>query len=525
MRGHYRRIKIGIGFMKLSKIMAIALAMACLLTGCLPEELPEEPDDMMLPPFAAEEQPEEEGPLLPSRFALPYMPGRSLDPVDCVDGMQQVVSSLLCEGLFRLDGSFEPQPCLCISYTHDETASRYTFSLRPDAQFSDGTPLTGRDVKATLERACASERYRSRLAGISSISASGDSVTVSLSSPNAAFAALLDVPIVKSGVQGNVPVGTGPYFYTEEETGPYLIANQSWWRGESQPVDRIALVEAADEDAMLYRFSSHEVQMITADLTGVVAMSTTGSVNCVDADTTLLQYVGCNTSRAPLDSPSLRRALSAGIDRANVASAFLSGHGKPALFPVSPVSSLYPADLEEEHSLDRFAAAVGESGYVPERSLTLLVNEENGFKLAIASQLAADWTAGGVPVEVQALPWEEYKAALSAGSFDLYYGEVRLSADWDLGSLLEPYGALNYGHWSDPEASRLMAEYAGAADRTAAMRALCARLRDQAPFLPVCFKSTSVLAQAEVIEGLAPTAAEPFYALGQCVIHLDGSAR
>lgn len=510
--------------MKFAKILAIALAMACLLAGCWQEEPQVEEPTGILPPF--EEEPEEKkGPALPARFALPYTPGGSLDPVDCTDGMQQVVSSLLYEGLFRLDGHFEPQPCLCGSYTRDEAAGRYTFTLRPGVQFSDGTPLTGRDVKAALDRARDSDRYRSRLAGISSVSASGDSVTVSLSSPNTALPALLDVPIAKSGGQDAVPLGTGPYFYTEEETGAYLIANQSWWRGESQPVERITLVDAPDDDAMLYRFSSHEVQLITADLTGVLAVSTTGSVGCVDADTTVLQYVGCNTSRAPLDSPALRRALSAGIDRANVASAFLSGHGKPASFPVSPASPLYPAELEEGHSLEQFAAALGQSGYVSERTLTLLVNEENSFKRAIADHLAESWTAGGVPVEVRVLPWEEYTSALRAGDFDLYYGEARLRADWDLSSLLEPYGALNYGHWSDPDTSRLLGEYAAAEDRAAAMGALCARLREQAPILPVCFKSTSVLTQSEVVEGLAPTAAEPFYALGQCVIHLEGDPK
>ena len=205
-----------------------------------------------------------------------------------------------------------------------------------------------------------------------------------------------------------------------------------------------------------------------------------------------MQYIGCNTARAPLDSPALRRALSAGIERANVAGAYLSGHGKPAAFPVSPVSSLYPAALEEDYSVDGFTAAVAESGYVSERPLTLLVNEENGFKKAIAAHLAENWTSGGVPVEVRVLPWEEYAAALAAGDFDLYYGEARLTADWDLGSLLEPGGRLNYGHWSNPDTSRLLAELAGAQDRTAAMRALCAHLKDQAPILPVCFKSTSV---------------------------------
>ena len=506
---------------RLRKTLPLLLALLLLLlTGCWQEEPPEEPGDV-LPPF--EEAPEEKPALLPERFALPYSPGGSLDPVTCADGMQQVAASLLYEGLFRLDGSLEPQLCLCASYTYDSEFFRYVFTLREGVRFSDGTDLTGRDVKATLERARQSDRYRSRLSGVASVSAGEGSVTVTLSGPNTGFPALLDIPIVKSGTESApAPTGTGPYFYAEEETGTWLVANQSWWRGESQPLERIALIEASDPDAMLYRFSSHEVQLITADLTGVLAVSATGSVGCLDVETTLLQYVGCNTARAPLDSPALRRALSAGINRANVTGAYLSGHGLPAAFPVSPASSLYPAALEEPYSVDAFAAALAASGYVPEGPLTLLVNEENSFKRAIADYLAETWTAGGLPVEVRALPWEEYAAALEAGDFDLYYGEARLSADWDLSSLLEPGGSLNYGHWSHPDTSALLAAYAASEQREAAMKALCAHLRDQAPLLPVCFKSTSVLTQANVVEGLTPTAAEPFYNLGACTIHLLG---
>ena len=502
------------------KRLGAVLLLLLLLTGCWQEEPPEEPDDI-LPPFEEEAPPKEET-ALPEQFALPYMPGRSLDPVDCADGMQQVVASLLYEGLFRLDENLEPQLCLCAGYTYDAESWRYVFTLREGVVFSDGSPLTGREVKAALERAMDSDRYRSRLAEVASVAAKDGTVTVTLRGPNTGFPALLDIPIAKSGDQGAVPVGTGPYFFAREETGAYLIANQSWWREERRPADRIPLVEASDAEAMLYRFSSHEVQLITADLTGVLAVSTTGSVGCADAATTVLQYVGCNTARAPLDNPALRRALSAGINRANVAGAFLSGHGRAAAFPVSPGSGLYPQELEDAYSLDGFAAAVTESAYVPEGPLTLLVNEENGFKRAIADYLAQTWTAGGVAVEVRALPWEEYAAALSAGDFDLYYGETRLTADWNLSDLLEPDGALNYGHWSNPDTSRLLAEFQAAEQREAAMKSLCAHLKAQAPILPVCFKSVSVLTQAGVAEGVQPTAAEPFYGMGRWVIHLRG---
>ena len=163
------------------------------------------------------------------------------------------------------------------------------------------------------------------------------------------------------------------------------------------------------------------------------------------------------------------------------------------------------------------------TGYVPERPLTLLVNGENNFKTAVAGYLAESFTAAGVPVETRVLPWEEYAAALAAGDFDLYYGEVRLTADWDLSSLLSTGGALNYGGWTDAETDGLLAAYGAAENRTAAMEALCARLQQQAPILPVCFKSTSVLTQAGVLEELTPTAAEPLCNLTGCTFRLRES--
>ena len=52
------------------------------------------------------------------------------------------------------------------------------------------------------------------------------------------------------------------------------------------------------------------------------------------------------------------------------------------------------------------------------------------------------------------------------------------------------------------------------------MNALCRRLQEQAPILPVCFRSTSVLTQADVVEGLSPTAANPFYGIESWTLHL-----
>ena len=55
------------------------------------------------------------------------------------------------------------------------------------------------------------------------------------------------------------------------------------------------------------------------------------------------------------------------------------------------------------------------------------------------------------------------------------------------------------------------------------MRTLCAYLKEQAPILPVCFKSTSVLYQTGVLEDLTSTMTEPFYNLTSCSIHLKSN--
>lgn len=500
---------------RFGKVLGAGLVLVLLLSACWQEPPVEE--DSILP---EEPQEEEAGrKILPEQLALPYAPEQPLDPITCSDGMQQVVASLVCEGLFRLGPDFQPQPWLCESCTYDAASYTYTLTLRSGVTFSDGSPLTAADVRATLERARDSQRYGSRLADIRRIAAGDGTVTITLSGPNTGFPALLDIPIVKSGAE-DVPVGTGPYLLSTEDSGSWLVANQSWWRGESLPVDRIALVEASDQETMLYRFGSHEVQVVTVDLTGPAAVSVTGGVTYLEADTTTLLYLGCNTTRAPLDDPALRSCLWAGLNRSHLVSAFFSSHGTAAQFPVSPASPLYPAALEEPYSLADFSAALAEIDRSTHRTLTLLVNSENSFKLAAAQAIAENYTAAGLSVSVRSLPWEEYTAALSAGNFDLYLGEVKLSADWDLTPLLGTGGPLNYGGWADPQTDQLLAAFAAAADRTSAMEALCAYLRQQAPILPICFKSASVLVQSGVIEGLEPTMGEPFYNFPACTVSL-----
>ena len=247
------------------------------LTGCWEEE-PDDTGGALVPEELLEDSIQEEEPevLLPLSFSLPYSADQTLDPVTCADGMQQVVGALLYEGLFQLDTQMEPQPRLCESYTYDPETFTYVFTLRTGVLFSDGTALTASDVAATLQRAKSSQRYGTRLSQMVSATAGDGFVTVVLNSANTSFPSLLDIPIVKAGTAGDlVPIGTGPYCFAQDENGPCLLANENWWNGGGQPVERIGLSTAVDRESMLYQFTSHDVQLITADLTGASPVSYT----------------------------------------------------------------------------------------------------------------------------------------------------------------------------------------------------------------------------------------------------------
>ena len=496
-------------------LMMLPLLLA--LTGCGQWEAPQDNlYDTLAPYFGTADQ-EDPLPVLTS-FALPYLDGETADPITCSDGAQKTLGSLLYEGLFTLDPGFEPQPCLAESYSYDAVSRTYTIALRQGVLFSDGTELTARDVVYSVNRARNSQRYGSRLADVSAVEGSGSTVTIRLRRDNASFAARLDIPVIKYNTGSlTYPVGTGPYYYTQEGGAAWLAVSARWWQQKALPLKRVELVRCKDSDTMSYAFYSREIQLLMCDLTSTSTSNVYGSGTYTDAATTTMQFIGINTARAPLIDPALRCALQLGIDRQGCIDAFFLGHGLAAQSPLSPASALYPAELDVAYSPDNFDIAMTDAGYARGETveLTLLVNQENSFKASAAQRIAEDLSVHDVHITVRQLPWEQYLLALQLGDYDLYYGECRLTADWDLQSLVGTGGALNYGGYSSAETDQLLADCLRSpeSERQAAMLALCRQLRQDAPILPVCFKSASVLLPSGAVESITPTAANPFYDL------------
>ena len=509
------------------RMIALLLALLMLaLTGCGNWDTSELEDPLRDLTDYYEKKEEEETPVL-TAFTLPYFSNQTLDPITCPDGAQLTLGALLYEGLFALDEQFSVQNVLARSYSYDADTFTYTIKVRSDIRFSDGSRLSAYDVADTLQRARSSERYRARLAMVNSLYAEdSDTVSISLSQDNRCFTARLDIPIVKSGTESElIPTGTGPYCWQTDD-GTYLGVNSHWWQEKTLPLERIELLDCRNTDTMVYSFYAHEVQLLALDLTGTNVTSVSGSGNYTDAASTVMQYIGFNTTREPFNSAALRQAIHRGVDRVGMLDAYLLGHADAAQFPLSPRSDLYPADIETSYSPDYFASAMAAAGYNKgvSRPVTMLVNEENAYKVSMAQQIAKSLSRYDLKVTVSVLPWEQYLYALQSGNFDLYYGEVKLTADWDISSLVLPGGSLNYGGYNNENTAKLLSAYLTADDdtkRAKAMDTLCRHLADQVPFLPVCFKNISVLLPSGAVEAITPTAANPFYNMTAWKVNLS----
>lgn len=458
------------------------------------------------------------------RFTLGYDPTASLHPVTGDSQVNQDLTGLVYQGLYELDNSFTPRPVLARSAQTSEDGLVWIFTLKSDVFFSDGTPLTAAHVVDSLNQARTSALYGARLAQVTSVTAGDGAVVITLSAPNGSLPALLDIPVVLE--QGEIaPLGTGYYQYEFAGEGLALRTNPYHPSAAALPYDMIPLTPMSTADQRIAAFDSGQVTAVTTDFTGAYALGYSSSYETTDCPTTSLLYVGFQTGRGPCQFAVVRRAFSRAFDRETAVRVLLSGHALASALPVSPVCGEYDGEAAAmlDYDMESAAALLGEAGYAVNEedgllyrgrtalAVTLLVNSDSESKQAVAAQLAESLESLGVAVTVTTLAWADYSAALSAGNFDLYIGEVRLTGDFDPTALLT--GDLNFGGYQSQTMPGLLARWRAAQGegRTEAAAPLWQQFVQDVPIAPLCFKNCSLLMRWGMAGNLQPTRANPFY--------------
>ena len=500
----------------MKRFLAACLAVALfLLCGCAGQESaePSQLSESETLPEPSETADREDG-----SFGMSYLPAYGLNPYTCAATVNRAVFSLVFESLFVVSNQFRAEPLLCDSFTVSEDGRTYYYKLLPAVSFSDGTPLTAQDVVASLNAARDSELYAGRLSHVTEIAVQEeDTVCVTLDTPYENFSLMLDVPIAKADtVKDAAPVGTGAYAID----GNLLRRNAHWWQEQPPAVNTQTItLEAGDTpNEIRDHFEFGNTDLVYCDPNAAAAVGYRCDFEVWEVPTTVLHYIGFNTAEGLFSNTALRAAVTWMVDRETLSNGIYGGFAIPTMLPCSPDSDLYDAQLAAKYAYDlpRFRAAVNNSGVAStaESPGTFLVCSDDPTRGAVAEKLIEDFRGCGIWLNLKALPLKEYKSELYEGNFDLYYGEVRLTANFDLSVFFDSNGYLSYGGISS---ATLLGQCVSSLENTGNYPDLCRNLLETAPICPVVFKSYAIYVTRGKISSITPAV--------DCVFHHSATAR
>lgn len=491
----------------MKRTLLLCLALMLLLTACAQQK-------QTLPTLSAvetEPTPTQEAPqeqATASELGLAYMPSYGLNPYKCTATVNRALFSLLYESLFVVSDRYRAEPVLCESFKVSDEGRTYTFSIVSGVCFSDGTPLTAADVAASIEAARQSPIYQSRLSHISYYIVNEDgSFSVFLDTPYENFALMLDVPIVKAAtVDKETPIGSGSYCLR----GTKLQKN-SHWKQLTSPIltaETVPLTACADPGDLRDSFEFGATDLVYCDPNSAAAVGYRCDYEVWEVPTTVMHYLGFNLYSGYFVNDKLRAAVTLALDREDISNKVYGGFAQASVLTCSPDSDLYDNQLAEQYDYApaAFAAAVQESGVTTSTDYvghvgTLLVCSEDPKRVAAADYIAEVLQKAGLNITVSAVDYDSYQSALQKGDFDLYYGEVRLTANFDLSEFFKEYGNLQYGSIASGGLSALCIASLG---NSGSYPELCSQLMQQAPICPVVFKGYAIYVTRGAISSITP---------------------
>ena len=404
-----------------------------------------------------------------TEYGLAYQAEYGLDPYDCLSLNNRVILSFLYESLFVVNSRYAAEPVLATGYDVSGDGLSTTVYLRRGVLFHDGREMTAKDVIYSISQARGSDYYGSRFYAVTDVTAQDDyTLVLTTSVAYECLPLLLDIPIIKAGTKDDAsPMGTGPYEFADTK----LVRCQNWWQ-DSEPLvdfDEIALTISSTAADVRDNFEYQKVNMVLTDPNSSAFAGFHNDYEIWDEETTIMQYIGYNMNSPVFSNYGLRGAITFAIDREQLVEQTLGGFAVASTLPCSPNSRYYDVKLANSFAYDtgsyydQLASASVEDAtgdgildlYVPSKGYsvpvegTMIVCSSSYIRVQAANEVARMLNSLGFNITVKSMEYSEYKQALLQGNFDLYYGEVRLSPNFDLSPFFGATGTLNYGDLAD----------------------------------------------------------------------------
>ena len=398
----------------------------------------------------------------PEVLQLAYQEDYGLNPFTTESLNNRSILALLYEPLFLVNSNFEVEPVLASNVQVSDDGKTTTITLPYAPTFHSGKHISATDVVYSYEIAKESDYYGNRFYYFTSVEALDPrTVVVTTSTSYENVAMLMDFPIVREGTgEHPIPDGTGPFIFN----GPYtLVRYEDWWQEEwFLDYDKASLTLCTTAADIRDHYEYGQVNLVCSDPSSAAYAAFHYDYELWSSPTTIMQYLGFNHNSKVFGLDAVRSCVTYAINRDIIVAEDLGGCAIAATLPASPLSPCYNAGLAADYTYDMTmfrqilsAAEIKdytEDGildvYVGQYSVplegTLIVNSSSNQRVATANRIAEYLNSAGFDITVKPLDDDDYQRALTYQNFDMYYGEIRMSNNFDMGSFFRDYGSANF---------------------------------------------------------------------------------
>jgi peptide/nickel transport system substrate-binding protein len=343
--------------------------------------------------------------------------------------------ALLFRGLMRFDEENKPALDIAESYQVSTDELTYSFKLREDIKFHDGTRLTADDVIFTIESILDDSNasfLKSDFTAVESMKKQDDfNLEIRLKYPFAPFMDKMTVPILPhhllegTDIRNNEynvhPVGTGPYKFDQWNHGNNLtlVANEDF-HGTKPSIEKVIFKFIPDSNNRALQLKSGEVDIALLDPVQAENIEDADNLSIHAIETADYRGILYNMKNNLWKDVNVRKAFNYAIDRKKIVDGILRGYGIEAYSPLQKHNyanenvEQYTYDIDKAKTLlDKAGWKEAEDGWRYKNGMklefTLTTPASDMVRVNIANYAAESFKAIGAEVKVEALDWNAIK--------------------------------------------------------------------------------------------------------------------
>jgi peptide/nickel transport system substrate-binding protein len=421
-------------------------------------------------------------------------PTTEVDPI--LNGDTGGLATLALTGEFLcVSENKQLTPWLAESWTSNPDATEWTFKIRQGVTFNDGTPMTAKDVVASINRMADPANKSNALSATTGVlskdsaSATDDATVVfKLDSAVGSFPYYVSsdnynsiiLPAAYAGNFAKTFPGTGPWKLDsyQEGVGAAFTRNDGYWGKKALP-DRLEVTYAADEAAQVLALQGNQLDVVQqVSVSGAQAILDDPAFQMIVLQSAAHRQLSMRTDTKPFDDARVRQAIALAVDRQGIVDGLFQG--KSDLGNDSPFAPIFP---QTDTTVAQRAKDIAKA-----KSLLADAGITNGFEtelVALQTQEVPEYAQ----IVVDAAKEIGVTIKLKIEDGGTYYGDAVYGKSHWLDSVMSLVdyghrgvpdvflkapllsdGTWNAAHYKNPEYDKMVVDYIAAIDLQSAQK-------------------------------------------------------